>query len=121
MERAAWQKDREGGKMKDGAIVDTINAPTVIGRLSYLFNAGNYGNYPDIKALWDQYLKEASFKPRKDLLSRIQTLVHDKTMFIPLTTNNSPAAFGPKVKGNPYKIQPLIWFTAPLEDIELNK
>jgi hypothetical protein len=23
------------------------------------------------------------------------------------------------VKGNPYKIQPMIWFTAPFEDMEL--
>ena len=27
MDRAAWQKDREGGKMKDGAIVDTDQCP----------------------------------------------------------------------------------------------
>jgi len=40
-------------------------------------------------------------------------------MFILLTSTNSPAAFGPRVKGNPYKIQPLIWFTAPFEDMEL--
>jgi len=121
MDRVAWQANREGGKMKDGAIIDTINAPTVVGRLSYLFTAGNYGNYPDIQALWDQYRREISFKARKDLLGRIQTLIHERTMFIPLTTNNSPAAFGPKVKGNPYKVQPLIWFTAPFEDMELNK
>jgi hypothetical protein len=24
------------------------------------------------------------------------------------------------VKGNPYRIQPLVWFTAPFEDMELN-
>jgi hypothetical protein len=24
------------------------------------------------------------------------------------------------VKGNPYRVQPLIWFTAPFEDLELN-
>lgn len=121
MERAAWQKDRTAGKFKDGAIMDQSNAPTVVGRLSYLFSEGNYGNYPDIQALWEQYRKEVSFKARKDLLYRIQMLIHERTMFILLTTNNSPAAFGPKVKGNPYKGQPLIWFTAPLEDIELNK
>lgn len=28
---------------------------------------------------------------------------------------------GPRVKGNPFKIQPIIWFTAPFEDIELVK
>lgn len=121
MERAAWQKDRAAGKFKDGAIIDTVDAPTVVGRLSYLFNAGNYGNYPDIKVLWDQYLKETSLESRKTVLTRIQTLVHDRTMFIPLTSNCSPTAFGPKVKGNPFKVQPLIWFPAPLEDFELNR
>jgi len=53
------------------------------------------------------------------LIERIQKLIHEKSMFILLTSTNSPAAFGPKVKGNPYKIQPLIWFTAPFEDMEL--
>ena len=52
-------------------------------------------------------------------MERIQKIIHEKTMFIPLTDTNSPAAFGPRVKGNPYKIQPLIWFTAPFEDMEL--
>ena len=121
MDRVSWQKAREGGKMKDGTFIDPTAAPTIGGRLDYLFTTGNYGNYPDIQTLWDQYRKEVSFKTRKDLIGKIQTLIHDKTMLIPLTSNNSPAAFSPKVKGNPYKVQPLIWFTAPFEDIELNK
>jgi peptide/nickel transport system substrate-binding protein len=121
LDRLAWQAQRQGGKMKDGAFVDPSIAPTIGGRLSYLFTTGNYGMYPDIQALWDQYRKEVSPAARKELIGRVQTLVHEKTVFIPLTSNNSPAAFGPKVKGNPYKAQPLIWFTAPFEDIELNK
>ncbi len=120
LDRLAWQAMREGGKMKDGAFIDPTIAPTIGGRLSYLFSSGNYGNYPDIQAAWDQYRKEVSPKARKELIARVQTLIHDKTMYIPLTSNNSPAAFGPKVKGNPFKVQPLIWFTAPFEDIELN-
>ena len=52
-------------------------------------------------------------------VGRIQNLIQERTMFIPLTDTNSPAALGPRVKGNPYKIQPLIWFTAPFEDMEL--
>jgi ABC-type transport system substrate-binding protein len=107
--------------MKDGAFIDPTIAPTIGGRLSYLFSAGNYGNYPDIQTVWDQYRKEVAPKARKEAIGRVQTLIHEKTMFIPLTSNNSPAAFGPKVKGNPYKVQPLIWFTAPFEDIELNR
>ncbi len=58
---------------------------------------------------------------RKDLIMNIQKMIHDRTMFIPLTSTNSPAAVGPRVKGNPWKIQPLIWFTAPFEDMELVK
>jgi peptide/nickel transport system substrate-binding protein len=121
LDRLAWQAMLDGGKMKGGAYIGPSTAPTIGGRLSYLFSAGNYGNYPDIQALWDQYRQEVSPKVRKDLIGRVQKSIHDRTMFIPLTSANSPAAVGPRVKGNPYKVQPLIWFTAPFEDIELVK
>jgi len=82
-----------------------------------------YGNYPDIQTLWDQYQKEVNSKVRTDLIGRIQRMIHERTMWIPLTSTNSPAALGPRIKGNPYKIQPPksypVWFTCPFEDIEL--
>jgi hypothetical protein len=53
------------------------------------------------------------------LIANVQKLINERGMFIYLTSTNSPAAFGPRVKGNPYKIQPLVWFTAPFEDMEL--
>lgn len=105
--------------MKGGIFIDNSQAPTLGGRLLYLFGSTSYGNYPDIQALWEQYQHEVSPKGRKEILGQIQKLIYEKTMFIPLTATNSPAAFGPRVKGNPYKIQPLIWFTAPFEDMEL--
>jgi len=58
---------------------------------------------------------------RKDLIGRIQKAVYEKTMYLPLTLSNTPTAFGPKVKGDPFRIQPSIWFTCPFEDIELVK
>ncbi len=119
LERPAWVANRAGGKMKGGLFIDLAVAPTISGTLSNLFGSTAYGSHPDIQATWDQYQKEANPKARKDLLTKVQRMVHEKMMFIPLTSTNSPAAFGPKVKGNPYKIQPLIWFIAPLEDVEL--
>ena len=107
--------------MKGGLFIDTAVAPTIGGRLSYLFGSGSYGNYPEIQTLWDQYQRETAPGTRKDLIARIQSIIHEKTMVIPITSTNSPTAVGPRVKGNPYKIQPLIWFTAPLEEIELNE
>ena len=119
LDRPAWFAQREGGKMKGGIFIDPSSGPTIGGRLSYLFGRTSYGIYPDVEALWDQYRREVVPKTRKELIGRIQRLIYERTMYIPLTTTNSPAAFGPRVKGNPYKIQPLIWFTAPLEDMEL--
>jgi peptide/nickel transport system substrate-binding protein len=119
LDRPAWIATREGGRMKGGVFIDLSQAPTIGGRLSYLFGPTSYGNYPDIQALWEQYQREIVPKVRKDLIGQIQKLIYEKNMLLPLTLTNSPAAVGPKVKGNPYKVQPLIWFTAPFEDIEL--
>jgi peptide/nickel transport system substrate-binding protein len=121
LEIPAWRAMRDSGKMKGDLIMDASNSPTIGGRLAYLFGPNSYGNYPDIKTLWDQYQQEVSPRARKDLIARIQKLVTEKTMWIPLTSTNSPAALSLKVKGNPYKVQPLLWITAPFEDIEMEK
>ena len=73
------------------------------------------------RLLWEQYNKAVDQTVRKDLIAKIQKMIYEKVMWIPLTNTNSPAALGPRVKGNPYKIQPMIWFTAPFEDMELSK
>jgi len=119
LDRPSWFAHRQGGKMKGAIFIDNPGHATIAGRLLYLFGSTSYGNYPDIEEVWNQYNKAVDPKMRKDLMGRIQKLIYERTMFITLTSTNSPAAFGPRVKGNPYKIQPLIWFTAPFEDMEL--
>ena len=120
-DRPAWMANRDGGKMKGGLFIDPAMAPTMGGRLAYLFGSTSYGNYPDIQGLWENFGRETSLKVRKDLMVRIQELIQEKTMFIPIRGGVSAAAVGPRVKGNPYKIQPLMWFTMPFEDIELEE
>jgi ABC-type transport system substrate-binding protein len=78
-----------------------------------------YGSYPEIQQVWEQFKKMVDPKVRKDLIGRIQTMIHDKMMFIPVTGSSTPTAFNGKVKGNPFGIQPLVFYTAPFEDIEL--
>ena len=123
LDRPAWLSKRTGGQMKGAIFIDgAINQPTVGGALEFLLNSGYaYGAYPEIQSLWEQYNKTVDVKGRTDLIARIQKLIYDKTMVIPLTTSNSPAAFGPRVKGNPYQVQPLLWFVSPMEDMELNE
>jgi peptide/nickel transport system substrate-binding protein len=121
LDRAAWFANRQGGKMKGALFTDLVSAPFIAGNLSYLFGPNSYGNYPDIQTLWDQYKKEVDQKVRKEVMGKIQRLIHEKRMFVLLTTTTSPAALSLRVKGNPYKVQPLLWFPAPFEDIELVK
>jgi peptide/nickel transport system substrate-binding protein len=121
LERPAWMANRSGGKMKGGLFIDLVVAPTIGGSLSTLYGSTAYGHYPEVKALWEQYTKAVDLKSRKDLITRVQKLIHEKMEFVPLTNTNSPAAFSQKVKGNPYKVQPIIWFIAPFEDVELTR
>ena len=118
LDRPAWSANRGGGKMK-GTFTDPLYPPTIGGRLSYLFGTTSYGNYPDIQALWDRYSRAIDPKVRKDSIAEIQRLIHERTMFIPLRSGVTPTAVGPRVKGNPFKIQPLLWWSCPFEDMEL--
>jgi len=121
LERPVWVAQWRAGKMNDGNFHDVLGAPSIGARLNYLFGPPN-GNYPDIRALWDQYNQALDPRVRKELIGRIQKLIYDRTMVIPLIRASTPSAFGPRVKGNPYKFRdvfPLFW-PCPLEDLELN-
>jgi ABC-type transport system substrate-binding protein len=119
LDRPAWLAMREGGKMKGNLCVDYGIAPTIGARLSYLFGPTTFGNYPDIQKVWDQYQKAVDLKERKELILQVQKMMYDRTMFIPVHSAGSPTALTPRVKGNPFRIQPLLHFTAPFEDVEL--
>ena len=119
LDRPAWFANRQALKMKDSLFIDPCQAPTIAGRLAYLFSDTSYGNYPDVQMAWDKYQKEVNPKARQELLGNIQRSIYERTQYIPLTATNTPTAFGPRVKGNPFRVQPYIYFTAPFEDIEL--
>ena len=122
-DRAGWMARRAGGQMKGAIFNDNVGTPTISARLGYLFGPQSCGNYPDIQALWDEYSKSFDSKLKKDMLARIQRMIHDRTMFIPLVKSTTPSAFGPRVKGDAFKIrEPYpIWYPCPMEDLELNE
>jgi peptide/nickel transport system substrate-binding protein len=122
-DRPGWLARRVGGKMKGAIFNDNVGHPTISARLSYLFGPQNYGNYPDLQALWDQHERSLDPNVRKDLRERMQRSIYDRTMFIPLVKSTTPSAFGPRVKGDPFKIrEPYpVWWPCPMEDLELNE
>ena len=123
LERSAWYAQHNTGKMKGAVFLDILGAPSVSARLNYLFGPQNYGNYPDIEALWEQYNQTFDPKVRKELISNIQRLIYDRTLIVHLVRASVPSAIGPRVKGDPFKFRqgfPL-WFPSPMEDLELNE
>ena len=124
LDRPSFYAKRRGGKMKGALFIDPSPAPTINARLSYLFGPkGSYGNYPEIEALWKEYTKAVDAESAKDLIVKIQKIIYDKYMFVPITGATSPAAYNKRVKGNPYHIQkpyPL-WFVSPMENLELDE
>jgi peptide/nickel transport system substrate-binding protein len=120
LERPAWIAAHDSGKFKGDTFIEGVLAPTIGARLAYLFGPTSYGNYADIQALWEQYNREMVPKVRKDIVVRIQNLIYDRNMYLPLTFVNNPNAHGPRAKGNPYRI-PMIWYPTPFEDIEISE
>ena len=124
LSRPAYEAKLRSGEAKGDLFIDTASQPSCAARLSYLFGYGTkgfvYGSYPEIIPLWNQYNQSFNPKIRKDLMTRIQQIMNEKVMFVYLIGSNSPAAFTPKVKGNPCKLEPIIWWAAPMEDIELS-
>ena len=123
MDRSAHRAAQRAGKFKDGNFLDNATAPTPTDRLRYALKSQYWGGYPDIDALWDQHEKSLNPAERMNLIMRIQKLLYDKRVFTYTQQLNSPAAIGPRVKGNPWLVQnPYpVWIFCPHEDLELNE
>jgi hypothetical protein len=119
MDRAALLAHHRSRKMKGSTFIQPSSPPTVGMRLSYLFQDTSYGNYPDIEALWDQYNKAIDPRVRKDLIGRIQRLIYERVMYLPLSSTGSLNAVGPRVKGDPWKNERVLGFPCSYEDMEI--
>jgi len=122
VDRPTFFTKRTAGEFKGGTWVEPVANLPVTQKLGYLLGGGgpSYGTYPDIQALWDKHQASTSEKERKDLITRVQKMYHDRTMFIIICGGTSAAAIGPRPKGNLWKIPYAAWWVCPMEDLELN-
>jgi peptide/nickel transport system substrate-binding protein len=80
-----------------------------------------YGGYPDIDALFKQQDVETDRSKREALLHKIQQLVYERRMFIPLFLFVWPSGVGPRVEETGLMlINPYPW-SAPLEEVRLKQ
>ena len=88
---------------------------------SYVVGGGTYvyGSYPDIDALFKDQAAELDKKKREALLFKIQQLVHEKVMFIPVWELAFINGQGPRVQESGLGLIPGHAYSAPYEDVKL--
>jgi peptide/nickel transport system substrate-binding protein len=88
---------------------------------TYVVSGGAYvyGSYPDIDALFKDQAAELDRKKREQLLHRIQQLVHEKVMTIPVWELGFINGHGPRVEDSGLGLIPGHAYSAPYEDVKL--
>jgi peptide/nickel transport system substrate-binding protein len=122
LERAAFFKAYSEKKLKhivqgaSGAFGNTATRAE-----AFVVKGGTYayGNYPDIDALFDQQASELDPAKRTALLHRLQQLVHDKTIYVPIYQQALISGIGARVGQSGFGLIKGFAYTAPYEDITL--
>jgi len=78
-----------------------------------------YGSYPDIDSLFKDQAAELDRKKREALLHKIQQLMHEKVMHIPIWELAFINGQGPRVQESGLGLIPGHAYSAPYEDVKL--
>jgi peptide/nickel transport system substrate-binding protein len=80
-----------------------------------------YGSYPDIDSLFKDQAGELDRKKREAMLHKIQQLVHEKVMVLPIWELGFLNGHGPRVQESGLGLIPGHAYSAPYEDVKLKK
>jgi peptide/nickel transport system substrate-binding protein len=95
------------------------NAATRIETYVVAGGAYVYGSYPDIDSLFKDQAAELDRKKREALLHKIQQLMHEKVMHIPMWELAFINGQGPRVQESGLALIPGHAYSAPYEDVQL--
>ena len=95
------------------------NAATRLASFVVKGGAYAYGSYPDIDELFPQQAVELDAKKRGAILDKMQQLVYDKAVYVPIWQLGFLNGTGPKVGHSSFGTIPGFAYTAPFEDITM--
>jgi peptide/nickel transport system substrate-binding protein len=122
LERAAHWSTYQDKKYKNLAYTASGAFGNAATRLEAFVVAGGayvYGSYPDIDSLFKDQAAELDRKKREALLHRIQQLMHEKVMHIPIWELAFINGHGPRVQESGLGLIPGHAYSAPYEDVKL--
>jgi len=122
LERAGFLKAYQEKKLKNiiyGLSGAFGNAATRIE--SFTASSGDYayGGYPDIDELFREQATELDPKKREATLHRIQQLIHEKVMYLPIWQLALLQAYGPRVAQSGLGLIADYPWSAPYEELKL--
>jgi peptide/nickel transport system substrate-binding protein len=95
------------------------NAATRIEAFAASGGVYTYGAYPDIDGLFREQAGEVDPKKREAILHRVQQLIHDKVMFLPIWQLAVLTGYGPRVAEPGLGLIADYPWSAPYEDVRL--
>ncbi len=122
VERAAHWGNYTDKKYKNLAYTASGAFGNAATRLETFVVAGGayvYGSYPDIDSLFKDQAAELDRKKREVLLHKIQQLMHEKAMHIPIWELAFINGFGSRVQESGLGLIPGHAYSAPYEDVML--
>jgi peptide/nickel transport system substrate-binding protein len=122
LERAAFLSAFREKKLRN--LVFTIsgihgNAATRIETFAASSGVYGYGAYPDIDGLFQEQAGQLDPKKREAVLHRIQQLIHDKVMFLPIWQLSLLTGYGPRVAESGLGLVGDYPWSAPYEEVRL--
>src|SRR5438128_2508305 len=124
MERAtfleSWRAKKLGGLIANATAAQG-NAASRIEAFVVSSSAYAYGGHPDIDDLFFQQAHERHRTKRQALVHVVQRLMHERVMHLPIFEPATLHGVGPRVEEPGIGLSPLLYFTAPYEDMRLKK
>ena len=122
VERASHWANYQDKKYKNLAYTASGAFGNAATRLETFVVAGGayvYGSYPEIDSLFKDQAAEMDRKKREALLHKIQQIVYEKTMVIPIWELAFINGQGPRVQESGLGLIPGHAYSAPYEDVKL--
>jgi peptide/nickel transport system substrate-binding protein len=117
---AAWREKKLRGVI---LVVSAAYGNTATKLEPYVIRIGiyAYGSNPEIDDLFVQQSREGDAKKREALLHRIQTIIHDQVINVPIYDLAFIWGVGPRVEESGAGLIPGYAYSAPMEDVRLRK
>jgi peptide/nickel transport system substrate-binding protein len=90
---------------------------------NYVIGGGSfvYGSHPDIDGLFTEQVSETNARVRQQILHKIQQMMHERAMFVPLMEPAFLNGVGSRVDAHGLNVIAGFAYSAPYEDLRLKK